>query len=55
VALIRELKQLERDLTQLGALGKDLDPAECASGICGVISYRSPADCTRRSQLHTGA
>jgi DNA-binding transcriptional MerR regulator len=38
-ALIGELKQLERDLTQLGTLGKDLDPAECdPSGICGVIS-----------------
>ena len=38
-ARIRELKQLERDLAELGALGKDLDPAECdPSGICGVIS-----------------
>jgi DNA-binding transcriptional MerR regulator len=38
-ARIRELKQLERDLTQLSTLGKDLDPAECdPSGVCGVIS-----------------
>ena len=38
-ARIHELKQLERDLTQLGTQGKDLDPAECdSSGICGVIS-----------------
>ena len=30
---------LEHDLSQLGTLGKDLDPAECdPSGICGVIS-----------------
>lgn len=36
---IRELKQLERDLTALGARGEALDPAECdASGICEVIS-----------------
>jgi hypothetical protein len=39
VALIGELKQLERDLTQLGTLGKDLDPAACdPAGICGVIA-----------------
>ena len=38
-ARIAELKQLEHDLSQLGTLGKDLDPAECdPSGICGVIS-----------------
>ena len=38
-ARIDELKQLEHDLTQLGRLGKDLDPAKCdPSGICGVIS-----------------
>ncbi|HKX15021.1 MAG TPA: MerR family DNA-binding protein [Propionibacteriaceae bacterium] len=38
-ARLRELKQLERDLTQLGTQGKDLNPAECdPSGICGVIS-----------------
>jgi DNA-binding transcriptional MerR regulator len=38
-ARIRELKQLEHDLTQLGTQGKDLDPAKCdPSGICGVIS-----------------
>jgi MerR family transcriptional regulator, copper efflux regulator len=38
-ARIRELRQLERDLAQLGTVGKDLDPAQCdPSGICGVIS-----------------
>jgi MerR family transcriptional regulator, mercuric resistance operon regulatory protein len=51
----RELEQLERDLTQLGALGKDLDPAECdPSGICGVISLEghppNPTGRIRRSQ-----
>jgi hypothetical protein len=35
-ARMRERKQLERDLTHLGAQGKDLDPAECdPSGIAG--------------------
>jgi DNA-binding transcriptional MerR regulator len=38
-ARIRELRQLERDLAQLGTVGKDLDPAQCdPSGICGVIT-----------------
>jgi|SRR5215204_5439260 len=38
-ARIRELRQLELDLAQLGTAGKDLDPAQCdPSGICGVIS-----------------
>jgi DNA-binding transcriptional MerR regulator len=38
-ARIRELRQLERDLAQLGMAGRDVDPAQCdPSGICGVIS-----------------
>jgi MerR family copper efflux transcriptional regulator len=38
-ARIRELRQLERDLAQLGVAGRDLDPARCDPfGICGVIS-----------------
>jgi DNA-binding transcriptional MerR regulator len=44
-ARIRELKQLERDLAQLSALGKHMDPAACdPSGICGVITLEDHAD-----------
>ena len=40
-ARIRELRQLERDLAELGSAGKGLDPAQCdPSGICGVISLQ---------------
>ena len=38
-ARIRELRQLEHDLAELGTAGKDLDPAQCdPRGICDVIS-----------------
>jgi hypothetical protein len=38
-ARLRELRQLERDLAELGTAGEDLDPAQCdPSSICGVIS-----------------
>ena len=40
-ARIRELRQLERDLAELGSAGKGLDPEQCdPSGICGVISLQ---------------
>jgi DNA-binding transcriptional MerR regulator len=38
-ARILELRQLERDLAQLGKIGESLDPAQCdPTGICGVIT-----------------
>ena len=40
-ARIRELRQLERDLAELGTAGNDLDPAQCdPSGISGVIALQ---------------
>jgi hypothetical protein len=43
-ARIRELRQLECDLAELGTAGKELDPARCdPSGICGVLSLEHHA------------
>lgn len=43
-ARIRELKQLQRDLTVLGTRGEAITPANCdASGVCEVISLDTTA------------
>lgn len=44
---IRELQQLERDLTRLAEQGAELDPAECnPEGVCKII----PSEGASRSQ-----
>jgi hypothetical protein len=49
-ARIRELRQLERDLVELGTAGIDLDPARCdPSGICGVIALEHRASSVGRA------